>query len=79
MKATIESTNAIVTMKDHDGRPYKARVWRGVSEAGVEFTLYVAATQVLRTENCSEFERDLPESPAPGASTQRAIDLRFII
>jgi hypothetical protein len=30
MKATIESTNAIVTMKDHDGRPYKARVWRGV-------------------------------------------------
>lgn len=48
MKAKIESTSAIVEMRDHHGRPYAARVWRGVTETGVELTLYVAGTQVLR-------------------------------
>lgn len=42
MKATIESTSAIVDMRDHLGQPYRARVWHGVTETGVEFTLYIA-------------------------------------
>jgi hypothetical protein len=79
MKGSIESTNAIVEMMDAQGRPFLARVWQGVTEGGVEFTAYIARTQVRSDTDCSEFERDLTESAAPNASTQRAIDLRFVI
>jgi hypothetical protein len=79
MKASIESTNAIVEMKDCIGRKFTARVWEGVTAAGVEFTAYIAIAQVRREDDNSEFARELVESPSPNASTQRAIELRFVI
>lgn len=79
MKATIESTNAIVEMEDCTGRKFTARVWEGVTTAGVEFTAYIAIAQVRRADDNSEFARELTESPSPNISTVRAIDLRFVI
>lgn len=79
MKATIQSTNAIVEMKDCTGRKFTARVWEGVTAGGVEFTAYIAIAQVRRDADNSEFVRELVESPAPGPSTQGAIELRMII
>lgn len=79
MKATIESTSAIVEMKDCAGRKFTARVWQGVTAAGVEFTAYIAIAQVRREDDNSEFERELRESPSPGAGAQHAIDMRWII
>lgn len=79
MKASIESTNAIVEMKDCTGRKFTARVWQGVTAAGVEFTAYIAIAQVRRHDDNSEFVRELVESPVPNETTQRAIDARFII
>ena len=79
MKAKIESTTAIVEMKDCNGRPFTARVWSGVTEGGVAFTAYIATTQVLRAQDCTEFERDLREHSQPSAATRRAIELRFVI
>jgi hypothetical protein len=79
MKATVESTNAIVEMRDPQGRPFTARVWRGVSERGVEFTAYIAIAQIKNELDQFEFARDLTASAAPPESTQHAIDMRFII
>lgn len=79
MKASIESTNAIVEMKDCNGRKFTARVWQGVTAAGVEFTAYIAIAQVRSEDDNSEFVRELVESPAPNKMTLRAIDARFII
>ena len=79
MKATIESTTAVVEMRDMKYRPFIARVWQGVTEGGVNFVLYIPTVQVLTAGDNSEFERDLQEHVPPSESTVRAIDLRFVI
>jgi hypothetical protein len=79
MKATIESTTAVVEMQDQHGRPFAARVWQGATERGVEFTAYISIVQVRREDDTAQFDAELRESPAPGPTTQRAIDRRFII
>jgi hypothetical protein len=77
MKATITSTDRIVSA-DKAGT-VKARVWEGVSEAGVPFTAYVTFVQVHRDADNSQFERELSEHKPPEAATVRAIDARFVI
>lgn len=79
MKASIESTSAIVEMTDHRGRRFTARLWQGTTESGVAFTCYMAVAQVRRDADNSEFVRDLLASPTPDPETQRAIDMRFIV
>ena len=79
MKASIESTTEVVEIRDPSGRPANARVWEGVTAAGVRFTAYITCVQVLKTDDCEEFVRDLQEHKRPDASTVRAIDLRFVI
>lgn len=78
MKATLESTTAVVTMKDTDGRPFRARVWQGTTEKGVPFTAYVGIVQVRADADGAEFERDLQEHAVPTAATLQAIDFRFV-
>lgn len=79
MKATINSTNAIVDMTDPHGRRYICRVWEGVTEAGVAFTAYIGRVQVLSADDNSEFVRDLAYNDPPSEDTKRAIDMRFIV
>jgi hypothetical protein len=79
MKAKIASTNHIVTMKDCDGQPFKARVWEGVTEAGIAFTAYIPVVQVKRSVDNAEFEKELSEHQPPSADTMRAIDMRFVL
>lgn len=80
MKAKITSTDQIVTIKaiGFDGQT-KARVWEGVTDAGVSFTAYIPVVQVLRAADNSEFERELSEHKTPDIATQRAIDARMIL
>jgi len=80
MKAQITSTDRIVTI-DAVGFPdnkTKARVWEGVTEAGVRFVAYIPVVQVHKDEDNSQFERELSEHASPGPATLRAIDARFI-
>ena len=79
MKARISSTDQIVTMKDCEGKPFKARVWEGETDAGIAFTAYIPVVQVLRSDDGAEFDRDLKEHQAPSAATVRAIDARFVL
>lgn len=52
MKASIESTDIITTL---DGVP--ARVWRGVTEAGVPFVAFIHRVSVEVDEDATEFEQ----------------------
>ena len=79
MKASIESTTEIVTIRDIEGNPCKARVWSGLTRNGVRFTAYVTLVQVARAADNSQFERELQEHVPPDAETRRAIDLRLIL
>lgn len=81
MKATITSTDQIVVIPAiGGGEPglTKARVWEGVTEAGVKFTAYISLIQVHRNEDNSVFERELSEHKPPEASTRYAIDNRMV-
>jgi hypothetical protein len=56
MKATITSTSECAKVQG-----VLTRVWEGVSEAGVEFTAYIALVKVPRNADNSQFERELSE------------------
>lgn len=79
MKASIVSTDHIVSIQDTNGQTVNARVWEGVSETGVPFTAYIVTVQVERAADNSQFERELQEHKAPERATMRAIDARFIL
>lgn len=74
MKATIESTDKVVVVN-----MARARVWEGVTEAGVPFVAYIAMVQVKNDADNSQFERELEQHKQPSAETVRAIDARFIL
>lgn len=80
MKAAIASTDRIITI-DAIGFPgrTKARVWEGVTEAGVPFVAYIPLVQVHKDADNSQFERELSEHKHPEAATCRAIDARMIL
>lgn len=80
MKATITSTDAIVDIDaiGHGGKT-KARVWEGVTEAGVEFVAYIPLVQVKTDADNSQFERELSEHKRPSIATARAIEARHIL
>lgn len=79
MKASITSTDRIVDIAavGHRGQT-KARVWEGVTEAGVRFTAYIPLVQVHKGDDNSQFERDLSEHKRPEDWTLRAIDQRML-
>lgn len=94
MKATIVSTDQIVEidapgapppgLSHESGRPFPskrvmARVWEGETESGVKFTAYIPVVQVARTDDNSQFERELSEHKRPEDWTRRAIDMRLIL
>ena len=81
MKAAIQSTDQIVTIaaQGFDGHFTKARVWEGVTEAGVRFTAYIPLVMVHKADDNTEFERELTEHKRPEDWTLRAIEARMIL
>lgn len=73
MKINIESTSKIVTLS---GTP--ARVWEGKTERGIPVICFVTRVAVSRTEDASEFEKDLQEHAAPSPEVA-VIDARMIL
>lgn len=78
MKATVTSTDQIVDVSaiGHPGKT-KARVWEGVTTGGIRFTAYIPIVQVHKSDDSSQFERELSEHKPPEGWTKRAIDARM--
>lgn len=73
MKIQMHSTTKIVEL---NGVP--ARIWKGVTEGGVECHVYVTRVSVDKENDVSEFEKELQEHSAPTPEIE-AIPLRMII
>jgi hypothetical protein len=72
MKLTIESTSKIVHV---NGVP--ARIWEGHTESGIPVHCYVTRVAVHKSEDCSQFERELQETRRPSPQVE-GISLRMV-
>ena len=79
MRITIENTDQIVSVEAREGGKVPARVWRGVTEGGVECQLLVTRIAVHKEADNSTFERELQEQLPKKMEGSRAYDLRFFI
>jgi hypothetical protein len=73
MKVQLHSTEKIVQI---NGVP--ARVWEGITEAGIQCHAYITRIAVHKDDDATEFEKELQEHSPPSADVQ-AIPLRMII
>lgn len=74
MKLTIQSTEHVVHV---NGVP--ARLWEGTSESGVRVFCLVTRCAVERTQDCSQFERELRECAQPTLEGLHVFPLRFVL
>jgi hypothetical protein len=74
VKITIESTSEIVTLNDG----VQARVWEGETESGVKVQCLITRIAALKTDDLSQFDRELNEQREPIAAA-RAFPLRMLI
>lgn len=78
MKITIESTTRVVDLETRDHGHLPARVWEGKTESGIPVQVLITRIAVAKTEDCSQFERELQEHVAPSAAVM-AFPLRMIL
>lgn len=74
MKLILEKTDQIVEVNGH-----AARVWLGKTGNGVPVQVLIPRIAVERTEDTSEFERELVEQGVPLAPEVRAFPLRLVL
>lgn len=79
MRITIENTDQLVTIEDRSGAAVPARIWRGVTDGGVECQVLVTRIAVHKLADNSAFERELTERPPKSMDGPRAYDIRFFI
>jgi len=66
MKVELTSTTKIVELQiGVDGPAVPARVWEGVTAAGVPVFAFITRVAAERTQDLTEFERDLQEHAPP--------------
>lgn len=75
MKATLESTDRVIEV---NGVP--ARVWQGVTAAGVPFVALITRVAVHRDADHGEFAAELQEEHAPPEEAAiRAFPARMVL
>lgn len=73
MKVTLVNTSKIVEL---NGVP--ARVWEGETESGIKIHAFITRIAVEKSQDTSQFEKELKEQKPPSADVE-AIPLRMII
>jgi hypothetical protein len=73
MKITIENTTEIVEVNR-----VPARVWEGTTESGIKIQCLITLIAALKTEDCSQFERELQEQKPPTVA-ERAFPMRMLL
>lgn len=80
MKITIESTTKIVELTVADVLPgILARVWEGVTDAGIPVHCFIPRIAVHKSQDATEFEKDLFEQRAPTNADIEAYPLKLIL
>jgi hypothetical protein len=77
MKIELESTDQVIRIVTDAGE-VPGRIWRGRTARGVPVSAIITRIAVERTEDCSEFERELNEQSAP-TEPARAFPMRLIL
>jgi len=75
MTVIVHSTDRIIDINDG----LKARVWVGVTVSGIKVQMLVPRIAALKTEDLSQFDRELVEQPAPWSEYPSAFPLRMIL
>ncbi|MGA8221473.1 MAG: hypothetical protein WB780_07435 [Candidatus Acidiferrales bacterium] len=79
MKITIESTSEIVQIRTAEyADSISCRVWEGQTESGIKVQALIPRIAALKTDDLTEFERELQEQKPPSAEV-RAFPMRMII
>jgi hypothetical protein len=66
MEMTVRSTSRMILLVLRDGREIPARVWEGETTTGVPVVALITRVAAEADGDCTAFERDLVETPAPG-------------
>lgn len=74
MKIVIESTDRVV---DVNGVP--ARVWEGKTESGIEVICCITRIAAPKSENLSQFERELKETRPVSDRATTIFPLRMVL
>lgn len=74
MIITVESTTKTVTI---NGVP--ARVWEGRTESGIPVHCFITRIAVARTEDASQFERELQACRPVSAQLDAAYPSRLVL
>lgn len=77
MKVTLESTDKIVHLT-LGTQTLPARIWEGVTAAGIPCHAFITRIGVHRDQDAAEFERDLQQHRTPSAPIA-AIPLSLIL
>lgn len=77
MEVNLTSTSKIVTIVK-GGVEIPARVWEGVTAAGVKVQALITRIAAQQDQDLSQFEAELQEQAAPSAEVQ-AFPLRMIL
>jgi hypothetical protein len=79
MKVTLDSTSKVVqfTLTDPAGH-IPARLWEGVTAAGIPCHAYIILIACEREADATEFEQDLAVAQPPSADIA-AIPLRMVL
>lgn len=79
MKVTLESTSKVIEFIPRGGgKPVECRIWEGKTDTGIPVHAYLVRIAVSKSEDCSQFERELRECIPPTSDIQ-AIPLRMIL
>lgn len=74
MRVTVHSTDQFIELQGG----IKCRVWEGVTDSGVEVQMIVPRIAAVKTQDLSQFDRELEEQAAPTVM-QMAFPLRMIL
>ena len=77
MEVNLVSTSKIITIVK-DGAEIPARVWEGVTAAGIKVQALVTRIAAQKDQDLSQFEAELQETAAPSSEVQ-AFPLRMIL
>lgn len=79
MTVTLHSTTKIVTLQTATGGSVSARIWEGQTDTGIPVHAFVVRVGVDRSEDTSQFERELEACVAPSATVDSVYQSRVVI